>query len=85
MKKFTFFENEHPLICSLIFKIYLKIVWKKWNRVECYIDNVYDDYDIIDTLGFTDEEGRFTHNYHDELVSIFSVKFLGLEFESISH
>ena len=79
-KTFSFLKDENPKICNLIFKVYLLIANKSWNKNEYYHDYVYDDYDIIDTLGSQRDEGRFTEYYSSELVCEFSIKFLGLKF-----
>ena len=79
-RTFSFSEEENPKICSLIFRVYLLIVNRKWNKNESYRDCVYDDFDIIDTLGSSGDEGRFTEHYSSEIFYEFSVKFLGLKF-----
>lgn len=83
MKTFRFTKEENPVICGLIFKIYLAIFLKKWNRLESYKNDVYDNYGIIDTLGDRGDIGRFTYSYSNELVSIHSIRFMGIELEYI--
>ena len=79
-KEFRFEKKENPIICDLIFRLFLKINNAKFNQLECSSHRVYDHLGVIDTLGHNVENGRFTFHYSDELGCVFAIRFMGLQF-----
>ena len=83
MKKLEFSSDKNPIICRLIFWLYLKIVWREWNKEQSDKCRVYDNNGMIDTLGYNTSNGRFTYHYSDEIHCVYGIKVFNLEIESI--
>jgi hypothetical protein len=63
---------KNNFIASLLFELYLKL--KKYGYSETSEHCVYDHLGIIDTLGYTKDNTKFTYSYSDEFVFVYGIK-----------
>lgn len=86
-KEFKFYRDRQSKVKEFFnrvaFDIYLKISGKSWNSENSEKYHVYDNYGIIDTLGWESRNGRFTFQYSDENVFLFGFKIFGFTIEFI--
>jgi len=59
-------------VINILHRIYLKLFLIGERKVEK--NRVYDNYGMIDTLGFDSDSNRFTYSYSDEFAYMFAIK-----------
>jgi hypothetical protein len=66
----TILISNNQRVYNLVYKVYHWLLFgplKDFKNEKSYKHNVYDKYDIIDTLGFRYDEGKYTFGYSEEL------------------
>lgn len=70
----TLSEKHGGWLDRKLFDIWLWLHHKKWNKNDTYYHHVYAGGDIVDTLGYHGDHGRFTSSYTCEMYSRYSFR-----------
>lgn len=70
----------NEIVCEILFRIYLKL--QRFETRKKTEQRYYDHLGLIDTLGFSAENGCLTRSYSDELTYQYAIKLpFGYEIE----